>query len=253
MIFDGLSWLGLDWDDEPVFQSTRVARHAEVVDELLARGGAYRCYMTQAELAAARAAAEAERRPFRLNSPWRDADPATAPADQPFVVRIKADARGRDGDRRSRPGPRHRRQCRARRHGAAALGRHADLHARGRRRRSRHGRDPRHPRRRSPQQRLPPAQHHPRDGLARAGLCAHPADPRRRRRASCRSATARWASMRIATNSASCPKRCSTICSAWAGATATTRSSRANRRSHGSTSTGSANRRRASIRRSSRT
>ncbi|MES2338664.1 MAG: glutamate--tRNA ligase [Pseudomonadota bacterium] len=94
VIFDGLAWLGLDWDDEPVFQSTRIARHAEVADELVARGGAYRCYMTQGELAAARAAAEAERRPFRLNSPWRDADPATARAGQPFVVRIKADRAG---------------------------------------------------------------------------------------------------------------------------------------------------------------
>ncbi|SOB87014.1 glutamyl-tRNA synthetase [Sphingomonas guangdongensis] len=94
VIFDGLSWLGLDWDGEPVFQSTRVDRHAAVVDELIARGNAYRCYMTSEELAAARAAAEAERRPFRLNSPWRDADPATAPADQPFVVRIKAEREG---------------------------------------------------------------------------------------------------------------------------------------------------------------
>lgn len=94
VIFDGLSWLGLDWDEEPVFQSTRVERHAAVVDELIARGNAYRCYMTQDELAAARAAAEAERRPFRLNSLWRDADPTTAPAGQPFVVRIKAEREG---------------------------------------------------------------------------------------------------------------------------------------------------------------
>jgi len=94
VIFDGLNWLGLDWDDEPVFQSTRVDRHAAVVDELIARGGAYRCYMTQAELAAARAAAEAERRPFRLNSPWRNADPATAPEGQPFVVRVRAEREG---------------------------------------------------------------------------------------------------------------------------------------------------------------
>ncbi len=94
VIFDGTSWLGLDWDDEPVFQSTRVARHAEVVEEMLARGQAYRCYMTQAELAAGRAAAEAERRPFRLTSPWRDADPATAPEGQPYVVRIRAEREG---------------------------------------------------------------------------------------------------------------------------------------------------------------
>lgn len=93
VIFDGLGWLGLDWDDEPVFQATRVDRHAEVAAELLAKGAAYRCYMTQDELAEARAAAERDRRPFRLQSPWRDADPSTAP-DRPFVVRIKAPREG---------------------------------------------------------------------------------------------------------------------------------------------------------------
>jgi glutamyl-tRNA synthetase len=93
VIFDGLQWLGLDWDEEPVFQSTRVERHAEVAEELIARGQAYRCWMTQEEIAAARAAAQAERRTFRLDSPWRDADPATAP-DGPSVVRIKAPRKG---------------------------------------------------------------------------------------------------------------------------------------------------------------
>lgn len=94
VIFDGLTWLGIDWDGDPVFQSTRVDRHAEIAAELLAKGAAYRCYMTQEELAAAREKAQAERRPFRLESPWRDADPATAPADRPFVVRIKAPREG---------------------------------------------------------------------------------------------------------------------------------------------------------------
>src|ERR1700678_578952 len=44
-IFDGLRWLGLEPDAEPVFQHAREARHREVAQELLARGGAYRCYM----------------------------------------------------------------------------------------------------------------------------------------------------------------------------------------------------------------
>ena len=93
VIFDGLQWLGLDWDDEPVFQSTRLDRHAQVAADLLAKGAAYRCYMTQEELAAAREAAARDKRPFRLESPWRDAAPATAP-DRPFVVRIKAPREG---------------------------------------------------------------------------------------------------------------------------------------------------------------
>ena len=60
------------------------------MQQLLAAGHAYRCYLTPAELTARREQAQAERRPFRLESEWRDADPASAPANAPFVVRIKA-------------------------------------------------------------------------------------------------------------------------------------------------------------------
>ena len=42
-IFDGLKWMGLDWDGEAVFQSARVARHREAATELLAAGKAYGC------------------------------------------------------------------------------------------------------------------------------------------------------------------------------------------------------------------
>lgn len=93
-ILDGLRWLDLDWDGEEVYQFSRAARHAEVAHELVARGHAYRCFLTQDELAAMRAAAEAEKRPFRIRSPWRDAAEADLPADKPFVVRLKAPTEG---------------------------------------------------------------------------------------------------------------------------------------------------------------
>ncbi|HYL22326.1 MAG TPA: glutamate--tRNA ligase [Gemmatimonadales bacterium] len=41
VILDGLTWLGLDWDEEPVFQGARLARHQELADRLLAEGKAY--------------------------------------------------------------------------------------------------------------------------------------------------------------------------------------------------------------------
>ena len=41
VILDGLTWLGLDWDEAPVFLGARVARHQEVADQLLAEGKAY--------------------------------------------------------------------------------------------------------------------------------------------------------------------------------------------------------------------
>lgn len=93
-IFDGLSWLGLSGDEEPVFQFARSERHAEVAHRMLAAGHAYRCYLTPEELTARREAAQAERRPFRLDSEWRDADPATWPADKPYVIRVKAPREG---------------------------------------------------------------------------------------------------------------------------------------------------------------
>jgi glutamyl-tRNA synthetase len=87
-ILEGLSWLGLDWDDEPVSQFANAARHAEIVDALVASGHAFRCYMTETEAAAAREVAFAEGRALR--SLWRDKPPSDAPVDRPFVVRFRA-------------------------------------------------------------------------------------------------------------------------------------------------------------------
>ncbi|HKV71917.1 MAG TPA: glutamate--tRNA ligase [Gemmatimonadales bacterium] len=42
VILDGLTWLGLDWDEEPIFQGARINRHQEVADKLLAEGKAYK-------------------------------------------------------------------------------------------------------------------------------------------------------------------------------------------------------------------
>jgi len=93
-IFDGLDWLGLGGDEPAVFQFARSARHAEVVDELLAAGHAYRCYLTPEELAERRSRAQAAHSTYRLDSEWRDADPDAAPAGQSSVVRIKAPREG---------------------------------------------------------------------------------------------------------------------------------------------------------------
>ncbi|HYI49170.1 MAG TPA: glutamate--tRNA ligase [Allosphingosinicella sp.] len=90
-ILDGMTWLGLDWDGETHFQSEYAARHAEVARQLLAAGHAYRCWMSQEELAAGREAAKAERRPFRTRSPWRERGDGP---DAPYVVRLKAPQEG---------------------------------------------------------------------------------------------------------------------------------------------------------------
>jgi glutamyl-tRNA synthetase len=92
-ILDGMRWLGLDWDGHEYYQSQFWARHADIARRMLERGQAYRCYMTQEELAAQRERAAAERRPFRIESPWRDV--AEQQGDKPFVIRLKAP---RDGE-----------------------------------------------------------------------------------------------------------------------------------------------------------
>lgn len=92
-ILDGLRWLGLDWDGEAVSQFARAGRHAEVAHAMLADGTAYKCFATQQEIEAFRAAARAEGRSTLFQSPWRDRDPASGP-DAPFVIRLKAPREG---------------------------------------------------------------------------------------------------------------------------------------------------------------
>jgi len=90
VIFDGLAWLGLTPDEEPVFQAARAERHILAAQALLAAGNAYRCYMTVEETSAEREIARAEGRAIR--SPWRDADANFN--DRPHVIRFKSPQAG---------------------------------------------------------------------------------------------------------------------------------------------------------------
>ena len=92
VILDGLSWLGLEPDEPPVFQFSRADRHRAVALELLARGGAYRDYMTPDELAEERERARAEGRVVR--SPWRDANGGPEDPERPHVIRLRAPQSG---------------------------------------------------------------------------------------------------------------------------------------------------------------
>ena len=90
-IIDGLSWLGLEHDGEITYQFARAARHREAADEMIARGTAFRCYMTAEEAEQARAEAHAEGRALR--SPYRDGPRPPSP-NAPFVVRLRAPDQG---------------------------------------------------------------------------------------------------------------------------------------------------------------
>lgn len=86
-IFDGLSWLELFGDEEPVFQFARADRHRDVVNELLATGHAYRDFLTADETTALRDQAKAEGRDFV--SPWRDREPSVDDLAKPHTVRFR--------------------------------------------------------------------------------------------------------------------------------------------------------------------
>jgi glutamyl-tRNA synthetase len=67
VILDGLTWLGLTWDEGPYFQGAYAARHQADAERLLAEGKAYRCFCTREELDAQRAQAEASGTAFRYD------------------------------------------------------------------------------------------------------------------------------------------------------------------------------------------
>jgi len=110
-ILDAMQWLGLTADEPPVMQSARAQRHADVAHEMVARGTAFRCYVSAGELQARRDLGEEKRlaarqeglgetersallaqagallAPFR--SPWRDGGVPPS-ADAPYTVRLRA-------------------------------------------------------------------------------------------------------------------------------------------------------------------
>ena len=93
-ILDGLTWLGLAWDGEPISQFARAERHREVVEHLLATGNAYKCYMSAEELAEEREKAKAAGTSFQYDGRWRDRDPAEAPEGVDPVIRLKTPQSG---------------------------------------------------------------------------------------------------------------------------------------------------------------
>ncbi len=93
-IFDGLRWLGLDWDEEPLFQHTRQEAHCAAVEQLLASGHAYRCYCTPEELEQMRAEQRARGGKPRYDGRCRH---RTDAPDLPFVVRFRTPQEGMVG------------------------------------------------------------------------------------------------------------------------------------------------------------
>ena len=118
-LIDGLTWLGLDWEGEPIYQFARATRHAEVAHQMVEAGCAFRCYVTPAELEARRQAADEARKALAqarkdtapqadiarllskaednmraFRSPYRDGNKLPPSSDAPYVVRLRAPSEG---------------------------------------------------------------------------------------------------------------------------------------------------------------
>ncbi|MDR0632392.1 MAG: glutamate--tRNA ligase [Holosporaceae bacterium] len=94
-ILDGLKWLEINWDGEPVFQFSRTRHHVELAESLVKEGKAYYCYCTAEELEAMRNEARSKGLSPKYNGMWRDRDHGDAPACVNPVIRLKAPL---DGD-----------------------------------------------------------------------------------------------------------------------------------------------------------
>jgi glutamyl-tRNA synthetase len=92
-IFDGLTWLGLQWDEDVVYQGASLERHRADAERMLANGTAYRCFCTQAELAERRAAAEANKESFKYDRRCDRLDPGEVArrvaAGMPYTLRFR--------------------------------------------------------------------------------------------------------------------------------------------------------------------
>src|SRR2546423_1863499 len=100
-ILDGMSWLGLDWDEGPFFQMQRLARYREVADQLIASGHAYNDYMSREELESLRKTQVANNIKPKYDGRWRPerakALGLTPPKDVAPAVRFRTPEEGESG------------------------------------------------------------------------------------------------------------------------------------------------------------
>ena len=84
-ILDGMAWMGLDWDEGPIYQTARFDRYREVVNQMLDKGQAYRCYCSRETLDQVREAQRAEGIKPRYNRHCRDLQNPERPGIEPVI------------------------------------------------------------------------------------------------------------------------------------------------------------------------
>jgi glutamyl-tRNA synthetase len=96
-ILTSMRWLGLDYDEGPVYQMQRLARYEAVAEQLIAAGHAYRCWCTPEELDAMREAQRARGEKTHYDGRWRPEPGKTLPQPPEGVKPVIRFANPRDG------------------------------------------------------------------------------------------------------------------------------------------------------------
>src|SRR5215471_15116394 len=86
-IIDGLQWLGIDWDEGPIFQTERLAAYSAYAEQLVAAGKAFRCYCRKEVLEERRAFFERQKRTYKYEGTCRELK--NPPVNEPHVIRFK--------------------------------------------------------------------------------------------------------------------------------------------------------------------
>ena len=95
IILEGLDWLGLNFDDSPIFQNKNINRHKEIAKKLLDNGKAYRCWASEEELSLMRENAKKNASQVNYNGLWRNKEPTKVEEGKPYTVRFKSNQKGK--------------------------------------------------------------------------------------------------------------------------------------------------------------
>ena len=94
IILEGLEWLGLNFDDTPIYQNNNIKRHREIVQKLLNYGYAYKCWASEEELTLMKNKAKKDGSNIGYNGLWRDKEPTENEEGKPYTVRFKSEQSG---------------------------------------------------------------------------------------------------------------------------------------------------------------
>ena len=94
IILEGLEWLGLNFDDTPIYQNNNIKRHREIVQKLLNDGNAYKCWASEEELTLMKNKAKKDGSNIGYNGLWRDKEPTENEEGKPYTIRFKSEQSG---------------------------------------------------------------------------------------------------------------------------------------------------------------